>query len=168
MLTVREVLLGVGHGGPGSGHAALVDDNYYELVSQYPWHVRSKGRTFYAKRKWRENGVQHTQGMHSLITGWPYVDHRDHNGLNNQWYNLREATQPQNSWNESKGPGTSSQYKGVTWRRDAGKWQAQIKVHYRNHYLGCFADEIDAARAYDAAAREAFGEFACLNIPDAC
>jgi hypothetical protein len=41
---------------------------------------------------------------------------------------------------------------------------AQIKIDGRNHFLGRFVEESDAASAYDAAARELFGEFAHGNV----
>jgi len=47
-----------------------------------------------------------------------------------------------------------------------GKWEARIKVHRKRYYLGRFDNPIDAAKAYDAAARELHGEFAWLNFPN--
>lgn len=45
-----------------------------------------------------------------------------------------------------------SRYHGVVWRARLGKWEARIKINGEFHSLGLFAKEIDAARAYDAAA----------------
>jgi len=42
-----------------------------------------------------------------------------------------------------------------------GRWVVQAN----RKYLGRFTDEKAAALAYDAAAREYFGEFAVLNFP---
>lgn len=103
--------------------------------------------------------------MHALITGWPRVDHRDGNGLNNQRTNLRQATALQNMWNRRKTAAAASRYKGVTWYRPTKRWTAAIRVGGRVRYLGYFRDEQAAARAYDTAAREVHGEFACLNFP---
>ena len=56
-------------------------------------------------------------------------------------------------------------YKGVV--RSRNGWVARIGHEREVRYLGYFATEEDAARAYDAAARELRGEFARLNFPDA-
>ena len=59
----------------------------------------------------------------------------------------------------------TSQFKGVCWHKDARKWTARIKLEGKGYYLGCFAKEADAARAYDEAAVGMFGEGAYLNFP---
>jgi hypothetical protein len=59
---------------------------------------------------------------------------------------------------------TTSKYKGVCWDEDRGKWLAQINKEGVHKHLGRFDDEIDAAEAYDNAARELFGEHAFLNF----
>lgn len=56
-----------------------------------------------------------------------------------------------------------SGYTGVHWSKKRRKWEAMIKVGDRRRYLGSFADPVDAARAYNAAAFEAWGEDAFLN-----
>ncbi|MFI4882163.1 MAG: hypothetical protein ACIAQU_06215, partial [Phycisphaerales bacterium JB064] len=62
------------------------------------------------------------------------------------------------------GSETTSRYKGVCWDEDRGKWLAQISKEGVHKHLGRFDDEIDAADAYDNAARELFGEHAFLNF----
>ena len=62
--------------------------------------------------------------------------------------------------------GHSSKFKGVT-KRGKASWEAQIELGKRKaKYLGAFSSEEDAARAYDAAARTYFGEFAYQNFPE--
>ncbi len=53
----------------------------------------------------------------------------------------------------------------MTWYKAKSKWLAQIMLHGKNHYLGRFDDEIEAAEAYDRAALSMFGEFARINFP---
>lgn len=78
---------------------------------------------------------------------------------------LRFATARQNAYNIGPQPG-GSQFKGVSWHKGAGKWQASIRYLGKSRGLGVFTDEVEAAKAYDVAAREAFGEFAYLNFAE--
>jgi hypothetical protein len=99
------------------------------------------------------------------------LDHVNSNGHDCRRQNLRPATNAENSQNQRKhshhnGKPCSSIYKGV--HQSGYKWIAKIVVDGEPIYLGTFDNEADAARAYNAAAIVAFGEFARLNqIPDA-
>lgn len=145
-----------------AGRVAMVDDADYELVMRYRWHV------FEVERNGRPNGPyarsDHTF-MHTLLTGWARVDHADLNGLNNQRLNLRSATIAQNNANQGVRLGSRSRFKGLTWKHRERLWQVRITVAGRRRSLGYFRDEEAAARAYDAAALMAWGEFAHLNFP---
>jgi hypothetical protein len=58
----------------------------------------------------------------------------------------------------------TSGFKGVWWNKKAEKWKGQIQVDGKKIHLGLFSDPTVAARAYDEAATEHFGEFAHLNF----
>lgn len=159
------------HGKVAAGRIALVDETDFGIVSQYRWWIRETRRegrltSAYPVTIIYPGGVKKSLTMHSLITGWPLTDHKDHNGLNNQRSNLRPGTQSQNCGNarKTKSP-CSSRYKGVSWKPEKRKWRAYIRLNARQAFLGYFANEVDAARAYDEAARQVFGEFACPNFP---
>lgn len=151
-----------------SGLVALVDDEDYALVSQYRWFVRhGNNRIVYARRRLSASESpqrQRDQFMHVLIMGTVGVDHLDHNGLNNQRANLRLATAAQQAGNRRATRG-ASRFKGVDRDRSRRLWRAQIRQNGRTVTLGRFLSEEEAARAYDVAAVETFGEFAHLNFP---
>jgi len=62
--------------------------------------------------------------------------------------------------------GVSSAFKGVSWDRVNRRWLVVISCNRKQRHVGRFDSEEAAARAYDAAAAELFGEFAYLNFPD--
>ena len=90
------------------------------------------------------------------------VDHINRNTLDNRRENLRACTRNESNQNR-KGGGKASPYKGVH-RSSVNRWGAVIRANGRNTWLGTFVNEEDAARAYDRAALEAYGEFAYLNF----
>jgi hypothetical protein len=101
--------------------------------------------------------------MHKLlIPGVSRIDHRNRDGLDNRRENLRPATQSQNMANSRSRPG-SSLFKGVSWIRRDRRWYASIMFNYRSISLGNYVSEIEAAKAYNAAAIRLFGEYARLN-----
>ena len=58
----------------------------------------------------------------------------------------------------------SSDYKGVTWSASKGQWVVTVEHGQRNIVFGYFADELEAAHAFDAAAL-AIGQTGLLNFP---
>ncbi len=100
------------------------------------------------------------------MTGeWPkdQVDHINQVKDDNRWCNIRECNSSQNKGNELLRADNTSGYKGVVWDKDRNKWRAQISINNKQTNLGRFDCKYEAARAYNEAAIEHFGEFACLN-----
>jgi hypothetical protein len=146
---------------------ALVDDDNFEKLNQWNWNF-SRG---YATRHIYIGTKRTTVRMHRTILNIPsgmYPDHIDGNKLNNQKSNLRICTHSQNMMNR-KIQANSTGYKGVSYCNTCYKGkkyqyiQAHIRINKKLIYLGTFPDLISAAKAYDAKAKELFGEFARTN-----
>jgi hypothetical protein len=148
------------------GQKILVDDEDYELVSQYVWHFSSR----YVKTNLKKtaDGKHHTLVIHKLILDVPpgmEVDHINRNTLDNRRANLRICTRAENCRNRQRRSNNISGVKGVC--RLPGrpsKWRAGIRVDGKFISLGCFQTTKEAAQAYDKAARKYFGEFAKTNF----
>lgn len=149
------------------GKVALVDDEDFELLSQWRWFYETHG---YASRDiylggGRKNQQSKRIKMHRLImdcSNDKEVDHIDGNGLNNQKYNLRICTHAENQKNLRRPITSTSGYKGVTWDKNRKKWVAYIWSG-KSINLGGFDSKEKAALAYDKAAEKYHGEFARLN-----
>lgn len=149
------------------GKIAIVDDEDYLLVAGgEAWRAHrgnQRSEKWYARRRPIRSAPW--VWMHRLIISAPHgvpVDHADGDGLNNRRSNLRLCTFSLNSANCRMPVGVSG-LRGAY--PSGGKWRAYISVARAIRYLGTFSDKVDAARAYDAAALAAFGEFAVLNFP---
>jgi hypothetical protein len=159
------------------GKFTIVDPaDFYRLNSFY-WLTCGKNDNLYAARLIRlKSGRLGTVLMHREIyfncsnahlsnLSRSVVDHRNTDSLDNRRANLRLATHSQNSCNSRRDKSnTYSRYRGVSFSKRKGKWFAAIRANGRKLWLGYFDNEIDAARAYDTAARKYHGEFARLNF----
>lgn len=147
------------------GLVALVDEADADALRRWHWSVlASRGRTYAVRSGPRPKRAAVL--MHRVLMGLPpgrtpIVDHVNGNGLDNQRANLRLATRSQNNANQDGQKRRRSRFKGVALQ--GGRWVARIRDNGRLRYLGSFERDTEAAAAYDAAAREVFGEFARTN-----
>lgn len=163
------------------GYETLVDDEDYDFLMQWKWHTMVGKNNLYAWRNskkgeigWRARNDRYQIQMHRVILGLTDKkikgDHIDHNGLNNQRCNLREATQAENCRNKSSHKNSSSKYLGVYFvaanKRDGtitDKWKSSICHNGIYTKIGSYKTEIEAAIAYNTKAKEIHGNFANLN-----
>jgi hypothetical protein len=144
---------------------AKVDPEDYESLSEYQWQLMKFKNTQYAVRI--DNGFSIIH-MHRQLMNPPkgmVVHHVNNDGCDNRKQNLRIVTYKQNAVNNKPKPGPSK-YKGVYWHKQRRKWVASLRHHRKKIYIGVFTDEIEAAKAYDTAAKKYHGEYAYLNFPD--
>ena len=154
------------------GKVALVYDEDYERLSTVKWfaHKPIGSRTWYARRNVTVGvGKQAAELMHVAVIGTVpsgyRIDHEDGDGLNNVRNNLRLATHSQNMHNLKRiRLNSSSGFHGVSKR--GGRWWVRIQANGNRVDLGVFENKEAGARAYDAAARKYFKEFARYNFPD--
>jgi hypothetical protein len=161
----------------GKGLVAVIDDEDAELVAGFKWYAMKAPQS---DEKYYAAGWKHMPPgryfvhLHRLIANaqpGQIVDHIDRNPLNCRRANLRVVTRQQNAWNsgpvQGKLRGRTSRHKGVFLSRKHGLFAARITHNRKRYHIGWFKDEDEAARAYNAKARELFGEFAYLNdVPE--
>ena len=94
------------------------------------------------------------------------VDHVNGDPFDNRRANLRVVTPDQNHWNYGISKRNSTGYKGIYRDNRSDAFHARICVHGRRIYLGRYPSPIEAALAYDHAARQWFGDYATLNFPN--
>ncbi len=154
------------------GQFTVVDDDIFDELIKYKWQAKYNKCTqsYYAAGYVYFKGKSYTTRMHRIIMGIDsrdiYIDHIDHDTLNNQRHNLRIATHSQNMANRRPNRNAASKYLGVDYHND--KFRARITPKDRKQiHLGYFINEKDAALAYDKAAKELYGEFANPNFKTA-
>lgn len=151
-----------------SGGFVFVDSKDLPTVAKLHWvKVKSKN-TFYARAHIVRNGRRTSVNMHNFITGSGSqpTDHKNRDGLNNTRNNLRVLTHIENFQN-SAGRGGRSKFKGVSIfyvRKSDGAITYRATI--AGQHIGLFYEEIEAAKAYDKAARERFGAAAFQNAKE--
>lgn len=151
------------------GKVAMVDDEDYERLITMKWHAwyNKNGDSFYAHHSVYNKGKSPSViRMHRYILGITDknldVDHIDGDTLNNQKYNLRTCESHQNTTNmgDLRSDNTTG-YRGVSkyFYNGRKKWTAALSKKGKKIRLGYFDTPEEAAKAFDKAAREIYGEF---------
>lgn len=146
------------------GFKALIDQADLPLVDERSWwvNVGPKGKVYAATKI-----AGRLTYMHRLLMAagrGQQVDHENGNGIDNRRANLRICSRFDNARNATFRIGVAG-YRGVA--PSFSRWSAKISVEGRKLYIGSFDTPIEAALAYDAAARKHHGTFAVLNFPAA-
>lgn len=146
--------------GKGKGKYVLIDDKDFDLVKNYKWYLSNWG--------YAVGGRNGSIRMHRLILDakkGEQVDHISMDRLDNRRFNLRIATASQNKLNQPKRRDNTSGYKGVSFSSmREGYYAAYITKDQKHKFLGHFKNKIEAAKAYDRAAFQLYGNFAQLNF----
>lgn len=159
------------------GCTVLIDEEDYEKVKQYKWHVLKKKAeeenlfyfttTTYLPYKNRRGSIF----LHRLIAGCELgdgkvVDHKNHDTLDCRKENLRVCTVLENTRSMRKGKRNTSGYKGISQNPTTHRWIARLQLPGGNKVsMGTYYTPEEAARAYDRGALFHFGEYAITNFP---
>lgn len=144
-----------------TGEKILVDEDIYWKFSGYLWKAIRSGERVYAYHGSYKNR------LHRIIMGAgpdQDVDHISGDPLDCRRSNMRLASKSGNAQNAKIRKDNTSGLKGVYWNNSHKKWVAQIWLNGKHIHIGCFTDKIEAAKAYDEAAKSLHKEFAKLNF----
>jgi len=155
------------------GKFAIVDDEDYENVIKFPWHLDVKGNICYAKCRMTmgyigKKEISARMYLHRYLMKPPtkkIIDHINGNGLDCRRSNMRICTHSENTQNRKHAvPRGTSSYIGVSWNARDSIWDACITYKYKTIRLGRSKIEAKAAILYDAKAIELFGKYAHTNF----
>lgn len=132
-----------------------MDDDLTEWVNQWKW-CRGGWEKRYVRRRDREQGDVF---LHRAVLGLSRgdgttVDHINRNTLDCRRGNLRLVPGDAGNLQNVPARGGSSRFRGVSYDRNRGLWQARLTLLGRTVHLGRFVTELEAARAAEAGRAE--------------
>lgn len=116
----------------GASAGNLQTNGYYQIRINNRLYLAHRLAWFYVFKEWPE-GV---------------IDHIDRDTRNNRLDNLRDVTQAQNTYNSATPTHNSSGFKGVSFCKQKGKYEAYISVNNKKKNLGLFSTAEEAYAEY--------------------
>ena len=150
-----------------TGLSSIIDGDDFQRVNQFKWTARTGSGGVYAFRSYGPRIDRKYQYLHRFILNIEnssiHVDHINGNTLDNRKENLRTATRQENLRNRNHKVIAKSDYRGVYFKNDRKRskpWTSRIRIGPgKNKNLGSFYTAEDAAKAFDKAAKQIYGEF---------
>lgn len=143
---------------------AMVDNEDFEYLGRFKWSYNNGYAVRHQLKNEYKDGPRRMVKMHTVVNKTPedrFTDHISGETLDNRKSNLRIADAKNNGANRKTNKNSYSGFKGVTIFNN--KWRAAIRVNGEYIFLGYFNNKIEAARAYNQKAKEAFGKYGRLN-----
>lgn len=149
-----------------NGESVVVDKENYEYLNQFKWYPFKTQKWKYAIRTARVDGKDTTVFMHREIMGVNdskvYVDHKDHNGLNNTKKNLRISDNRKNQYNVGKKTNSKQKYKNIR-QLSKTRWQVRFRTPKGHRLELVVGNEKRAVELYNELALKYHGEYAYLQ-----
>ncbi len=99
-------------------------------------------------RIFKKNYLAHRLAWLYHYGHWPeFIDHINHNGLDNRINNLRSISIAENNRNIKKSSNNSSGVTGVFFQKNRKTWNASIHKDSKKIHLGAFKNKNDAIKA---------------------
>lgn len=143
------------------GRYFMVDKEDFELVAARSWSLGKRGYPVSHRSRRNPEGPK-TQCLHRYLLAEAIgqdIDHISGNKLDNRRSNLRVCTHQQNMFNQKIRNTNSSGVSGVSYHKQAKKYEAYIHFSGKKINLGLFGKFEDACKARTIAAKKYFGEF---------
>jgi len=148
-----------------NGLFALVDDEDYERVNKHLWVVRFANSSIPLISGFVEDKEKYlSHFVLDLEDIADSVSFSNGNRFDFRKENLIRLSRVSVSRRKKAHRGSSSKYKGVSWRDDSKKWLAKIKIGNKDFRIGLFENEDEAAEAYNQVAKEIYGEDYLFNV----
>lgn len=141
------------------GFVTVVNLEDLKRIANYRWFaVVTKDQPYVVSRQ--------KGRLHRFLTKAPIgfvVDHINGDTLDNRRCNLRICSQAENVRNSSVRKTSKTGYKGVSYRKDTGKYRVRIYKNYRCFNFGHFDTLDEAVNCYNLNVQGLHGPFAKLN-----
>jgi len=151
-----------------TGGVFICDEEDANKVGEFTWYIETQGYVVTNIPKDKNGGKRGRLKMHHLLLGKKEgfeLDHINGKKFDNRKQNLRYVVRSENRMNIPKFKSTSNPYKGV-YAETRGKnirWYAVIHKNKKRINIGRFDCPKEAAKAYNAYAKDLHKQYARVN-----